>query len=46
MSSNGGVIGVFSALEEAEEAVRRLDEHGFAIGNISIPVSVMIGIIK
>ncbi len=39
MSSNGGVIGVFSALEEAEQAVRRLDEHGFAIGNISIVAS-------
>ena len=39
MASDGGVISVFAALEEAEEAVRRLDEHGFAISNVSIVAS-------
>lgn len=39
MSSDGSVIGVFAALEEAEQAVRRLGEHGFAISNVSIVAS-------
>ncbi len=36
MASDGSVVGVYAALDQAEAAVRRLDEHGFAIGNVSI----------
>ena len=36
MASDGSVVGVYAALDQAEVAVRRLDEHGFAIGNVSI----------
>ena len=36
MAPDGSVVGVYAALDEAETAVRRLDERGFAIGNVSI----------
>ncbi|MHB8893112.1 MAG: general stress protein [Candidatus Limnocylindrales bacterium] len=36
MASDGSAVGVYAALDQAEAAVRRLDEHGFAIGNVSI----------
>lgn len=34
--SDGGAIAVYETLEEAEAAVRRLDEAGVGVGNVSI----------
>lgn len=36
MTSDGSMVGVYGALDEAEAAVRRLDEEGFPIDNVSI----------
>lgn len=36
MTSDGSVVGVYGALDEAEAAVKRLNDDGFAIGKVSI----------
>lgn len=36
MTSDGSVVGVYAALDQAETAVRRLDERDFAIDHVSI----------
>jgi hypothetical protein len=36
MTRSNGTVAVYESLEEAERAVRRLDEHGFPVANISI----------